>query len=373
MSTSSLSRITMGGVALSAEAIAALAKSDLTPGQPRRALEEHVAKSEGGAGAWAVGCNSPGNALLMALLATIQPGEEVLVPAFGPALVPAMVVAAGGVPVFCDVDPYTYTLDVEEIEERCTTRTRACLPSHLFGLPADVDRLQLICRERGLRMIWDATQAAGATFDGRRLGGFPDLVVFSVGPTAAPLGGVVVGHDSGARTRVQRFANLGASQPDEHLGPGFDAGISDLAAAAALAHAQGLEGRVLCRRMFARRYDELLPEMRALRTPLTPDELRDREAAQHRYTVVLDTERLRIDRETFVARLAEERIASEIRYPLPLTQQPAFASYGRDAAPTNAIELARRVISLPLHAGMEEADVERTARTVREIHDGALR
>jgi perosamine synthetase len=375
LSVSSLPRITMGSPAIGEEEIAAvtavLRSGKLREGELARQFEEAFAAAEGAA--WAVTTNSGSSALLASYMTLIQPGDEVLVPGFGFIATASMVVAAGGVPVFCEIDPQTATMLPEEVERRSGPRTRACAPVHIFGHPVAIEPLQLACRQRGLRIIWDAAQAHGAAYHGRRMASFPDLTVYSFYPSknmTTGEGGMVTGHDPALRQRIARLKDHGSVAPYDHRSLGYNWRSSEIAAAIGLAQLAKLDAANRARRLNASRMTSHLGGLRAVRVPC---EQPGCTSVYHQYTIVLDLERLTIDRSEFARRLNERGIATAVHYPLPVYHQPALADYSRDTLLPNCSELARRVLSLPIHPGLTTDDVDRIALAVRDVHDEALR
>src|SRR5215471_11293970 len=158
-----------------------LASSQFILGPEVRAFEEEFARCQ--EAAEAIGVNSGTSALHLALLAIgIQPGDEVITVPFTFIATTAAIGYAGATPVFVDIDPATFNMDVSRIEEAITPRTRAILPVHLYGLPADMDPILEIARRHDLAVIEDAAQAHGAEYKGRRVGAIGDIGCFSFYP-----------------------------------------------------------------------------------------------------------------------------------------------------------------------------------------------
>ena len=151
----------------------------------------------------------------------IVPGDEVIVPAYTYIATAAAVAHQGAIPVFCDIDERTFNIDPARIEERVTPRTRAIMPVHLHGLPADMDEIQAIADRHGLAVIEDAAQAHGATYQGRKAGALATCAGFSLNQTknlAAGEGGLFVTDDPELFAIARRVSNRGEDVP--HLGPG---------------------------------------------------------------------------------------------------------------------------------------------------------
>ncbi len=343
----------------------------LSEGERTAAFEQAFAEAEGAA--WGVATSSGTAALLCAYMATVPAGEEVLVPGFGFIATAAMVVAAGAVPVFCDVDPETFTILPEEIERRGGERTRAAVPMHLFGNPGSIGQIEEVCRAKGVRIIWDAAQAHGATYNERPIGSFPLLTCYSFDPSqnmTTGEGGMVLGHDESLRAKLQRFKDHGQEGRYHHRVLGYNFRSNEVAAAIGLAQLAKLPAFNAARQGNAARLTEKLAGLEGLRLP------RPTEGATHvyqQYTLSLDLHRLSVDRDAFARRLADRGIATGVHYPLATYLQPAMSEYDRGAALPNCIDLSRRVLSIPVHPGLSDEDVDRVASAVAEVHDEALR
>lgn len=354
------------------EAVTAVMRSgQLSEGPKTREFEQAFAAAEGAA--WGVATSSGSTALLCAYLAAVPAGQEVLVPGFGFFATAAMVVAAGAVPVFCDVDTETFNILPEEVELRAGDRTRAAAPVHMFGNPVDVEPLELACREKGLRIIWDAAQSHGATYRDKSLGAFPDLACYSFYPTknmTTGEGGIVLGHDAGLETKIRRLKNHGQEGRYNHRFMGYNFRSTDIASAIGLVQLTKLPAWNEARRRNAARLTAALSELSGLRVPVATE---GAVHVYHQYTLVLDLHRLTISRDEFAAKLAEKGVQSGVHYPLPLYLQPALSSHAPGAVLPNAIELSRSVLSIPVHPGLSEADVDRVAEAVRDVHDASLK
>ncbi|MBZ5639831.1 MAG: aminotransferase class I/II-fold pyridoxal phosphate-dependent enzyme, partial [Acidobacteriia bacterium] len=158
-----------------------LKSGNLRQGQVTEDFEKGFARAVGAR--FAVAVNSGTAALFLAYRLMLKPGDEVIVPDFTFAATASMATAAAATPVFADVDPKTFNLDAADVERRITRRTRAIVPVHLFGYPADIARLSALARRHRLRVIWDAAQAHGARFRGRDVGSFRDVACYSFYPS----------------------------------------------------------------------------------------------------------------------------------------------------------------------------------------------
>ena len=230
-------------------------------GDEVRTFEAAWAQHVGAAGA--VGVSSGTAALELSLRALdIGPGDEVITTAHTFIATAEAITNVGARPVFADIDPVTYNLDPSHVEDLITDRTRAIMPVHLYGQPADLDALMEIAERRGLWVIEDAAQAHGAEVGGRRCGSIGHLACFSFYP-GKNLGaygdaGAVTGNDPAVLDRIRRMRDHGRTTKYEHVEVGYAERIDALQAAILGAKLPHLEAWTEARRRHADRYDELL-------------------------------------------------------------------------------------------------------------------
>jgi len=314
-----------------------------------------------------VGLNSGTSALHLGLLALgVQPGDEVITtPNTFLATVEA-ILYCGARPVLVDIDPSTANLDVRLIESAITLRTRAILPIHLYGRPADMDAIREIAAPRGIRILEDAAQSHGAKYRGRRVGSLGNPAIFSFYPTknigAHGEGGAIVTDDES----VDRFARVarahGATSRYYHEMIGYNYRMEGIQAAILRIKLRRLDDWTRKRREFAalyrRRLLETFPE---LPLNLLADDPRD-ESVFHQFAVYVPK------RDCLMKLLAEREIETAVHYPTPLHLQPACSSLGYPAGTFPHSECAcERVLSLPIHPWLSTDQVEFVAQSVREI------
>ncbi len=278
-----------------------------------------------------------------------------------------MVSAVGARPVFCDVRPDTFTLDVEDARRRITPRTRAIAAVHLFGNPADVAAIQALAQEYGLTIIWDAAQAHGARYQGQDVGALDDLVCYSFYPTknmTTGEGGMITTNDPELYTRCRRLRDHGQVDRYEHVCLGYNYRLTDVMAALGLRQLTRLPTWVARRRAHAQYL------IRALQTLPGLHIQQEQPGGEHSYnllTVALSPEHFTQDRDTFVALLRAENIGVGVHYPRPLHHQPLYReTYGSWQLPV-AESLSRRVFSLPVHPGLSQEDLAAIVRGVRKV------
>jgi dTDP-4-amino-4,6-dideoxygalactose transaminase len=313
----------------------------------------------------------------------IGPGDEVIVPALTFAASATSVEHAGATPVFCDVDPETLLLDLEDCERRVTERTRAVMPVHFAGLPCDLDAVGALAARHGLAVVEDAAHAVGATLDGRPIGSFDNACCFSFYPNknlTTGEGGMVTVSDGdlAERLRVLRLHGLStdawrryetsAFVPSELVALGFKYNLTDLQAAIGLRQLEKLDRFQARRDELALRYDDALaglPGVLLQRRSLSGHESRH---ALHLYLVLLDLAAFEVDRDAIVAALRAEGIGAALHYRALHLEPYYVARFGHAAEEfPHAWYAGRRVFTLPLTPGMSDADADDVLRATRKV------
>lgn len=310
----------------------------------------------------AVGVASGTDAITLALKAMgIGPGHEVITAPNSAAPTAEAIGLAGAKVVFADIDPETYNLDPEKVKKAITSRTRAVMPVHLYGQPADMDAFREIAGAYGLRLIEDAAQAHGAEYKGQRAGTLGEAACFSFFPSknlgAYGDGGAVVTNDPLIAERVSMLRDHGRKEKYTHEIEGYNSRLDALQAAILSVKLKYLEGWNECRRKRARQYDELLSPIQGVTIP------RVRPGLKHVYHIyVIKVE----NRDSLRKNLKEMGIQTGIHYPLPLHLQPAFAHLGlpRGTFP-RAEEATSKVLSLPLYPEIRAEQIEAVAEAIK--------
>jgi len=315
----------------------------------------------------AITCSSGTTALQLALMALeIQPGDEVILPAFTFAAPLEAVLLLGAVPVLADIDPLTYNLDPASVERLLTPATRAIIAVSLYGQPADFPQLQALAEAGGIALIEDAAQSYGATLDGRRSGTLGHINCTSFFPSkpfgGAGEGGALFTSSDELAARVCALRDHGQSSKYRHSLLGFNGRLDSIACAALLAGLKYRQERLTLRQQAAERYQLLL----ASATPQLscPVIKRERTSAWAQYCVRVQ------DRERIVACLGSAGIQTAVHYPGPLHQQPAFCSRIRHGGLEQAERAAREVLCLPLYPSITPAQQERVADVLLGVLHG---
>ncbi len=325
-----------------------------------RALEEELARYCGCK--HGVGLASGTDSLILSMHALgVRPGDEVIVPAFTYIATADTIGLLGATPVFTDILPDTFNMDPAQIESRITPRTRAIVPVHLYGQPADMDPIVEIARRRGLPVIEDNAQAIGATYQGRKTGTFGALGSISFFPTknlgAYGDGGMVVTDSEPLATRLRSLRAHGTTK-NKYLSDeqGWNSRLDELQAAILRVKLRHLDAWKAGRQAHAARYNALLGGVDGI---VTPHVAAGCDHVYHQYTI-------RVPRRDAVQKaLAESGIASTVYYPVPLHLQPMYSSLGHKAGAFPVAEqAAREVLSLPVYPELSPEQIERVAAAV---------
>ncbi len=302
---------------------------------------------------YAAGCASGTDALQIAMMALgIGPGDEVITTPFTFVATAETIGLLGARPVYVDIDPLTFNIDPRRIEAAITPRTKAIIPVHLYGHPADMDAILAVARKHGVRVIEDAAQALGASFRGKKVCAFGDIGCISFFPSknlgAFGDGGMMVTNDQALDSRMRMIAAHGSKVRYYHEILGVNSRLDTVQAAILRVKAPHLDAWNAARRKAAERYTALLKG-----TPATPPFVEAHcEHIFHQYT-------LRVPRrDELAAHLKERAIPHAIYYPVPLHLQQAFAmSGGRKGDFPVAEAAAAEVLSLPMHTELTEEEL----------------
>ena len=355
-------------------------------GEAVSSFEEAFAKNLGLGRA--VGVSSGTDALVVALLASgLQPGQGVLVPSFTFFATAGAVVLAGGIPVFVDVDPVSYLMTPEIVEEffrretavdgRGALRTRrgeipvaGILPVHLYGRMVDMELLSSLARRHGLFVVEDACQSVGATFRGRPPGAHSQAVAYSFFPTknlgAAGDAGMITTTDPAIADHCLRLRVHGSRRRYEHEEMGMNARLDALQARVLSVKLPRLEKWTRRRQELANLYNEAFSGLPGVIVPLDPERAEGQGGhVYHQYTLRVSGEGRR---DRLRAALTDRSIGSEVYYPIPLHRQKAFSDNPTIHGPLAVSEaLSREVVSLPVFPELTDSEQARVIEAVRDL------
>jgi dTDP-4-amino-4,6-dideoxygalactose transaminase len=311
----------------------------------------------------AIGVANGTDALVLALKALgVGANDEVITAANSFVATAEAIVHAGATPILVDVDPQTYNIDIGQVERHISSRTKAIIPVHLYGLPADMTPLLMLARSYGLKVIEDSSQAHGARYHGRMAGSMGDAACFSFYPAknlgACGDGGAVVTNDEGVAMAVRKLRDHGGARKYEHQTIGYNSRLDSLQAAVLNVKLPGLDQRNELRRKHAQTYRALLSDLPQIALPLVPEGL---ESVYHLYVI-----RLACGRRSELQRYLQERgVQTAIHYPTPIHRTEAFAGVKQTACPV-AERYAESILSLPMFPELETQQVEYVASLLQD-------
>lgn len=339
-----------------------LASGQIASGPKVKAFEQAFANYVGAKHAIAV-CN--GTAALHAALAGLglPPGSEVILPDFSFIASANSILLAGHRPVFADIDPQTYTLDPGALKKAVTKKTRAIMPVHLYGQPADMDPIREFARQHDLAVVADCAQSHGATYGGKMVGTLGDVGCFSFYATknmTTGEGGMVTTSLDGLAETVRSFVNQGRAAGAQfgtydHVRIGHNFRMTDVAAAMGLVQLDKLEDWNARRKAVAGRYTK---SFRDLPNITVPEVRMGSTHAWHQYTVRVP------DRARFVETMKAQDVGVGVYYPKTMHEYAHLAAMPRGTT-KHAEKAAKGVVSLPVHPSVSDADAERVVLAVQ--------
>ena len=314
-----------------------------------------------------VGLNNGTSALHMALRACeVGPGDEVITPPHTWVSTSWAVSYVGAKPVYVDIDPVTYNINPELIEQAITPRTKAILPVHLYGQACDMDALTRIAEKHGLPLIEDAAQAHGASYKGRRVGSFGRIGCFSFYPGknlgAFGEGGAILTDDERLAQRIRRLRDHAQAGRHCHVELGYNTRMEGIQGAVLEVKLRHLDGWNAARRRHATRYHELLCGVAGIELPAIPaDPLAH---VWHLFVVLVRGK----ERDILQQELAERGIGAGVHYPTPVPLQPAYAHLGHKPGDFPVAEdVMRRCLSLPMFAELEDRQIDYVCEVLHEV------
>lgn len=320
-----------------------------------------------------IGCGNGTDALHLALMTIdLQPGDEVICPAFAFAAAVEAVLLAGGVPVLADVDARDFNLDPASAERLITPRTKAIIPVHLFGQPCRMEELARIAARHGLAIIEDNAQSLGAecrwsTGNNKAAGSIGRVSCTSFFPTKVlgcfGDGGALFTDDDALAARLRSLSSHGQQEKYRHTEVGINSRLDTLQAAVLRAKLPHLDAWTEARCTAAARYTAALEEITEVEPPVVSP---CGTHVWHQYTIKVPAE----SRDALRQYLAGEQIDSMIYYPAPLYEQPAYRDRCVcDPQMKHAGELSRCVLSLPMHGGLTAGQQRRVTDTIRKFYE----
>ena len=309
---------------------------------------------------YAVSVASGTDALHLALIACgIKPGDEVITTPFTFIATAEAITKCGAKPIFVDIEPKTYNIQPSKIEVKITKKTRAILPVHLYGQPADMDPITELGKKYNLKIIEDCAQALGSNYKGKRVGTLGDAGCLSFFPSkvlgAYGDGGMVVTSDAAIAEKVAMLRNHGSREKYYTLIHGFNSRLDELQAAILRVKLRYLDSWIELRRQKAAAYTKLLNQITGIQPPyIAPYSYH----VFNYYTIRLDNQK--IDRDALLAHLSANGIATAIYYPISLHLQEIYKPLGYKVGDLPESEKAQKeVFSLPIYPELGEKEIHK--------------
>lgn len=317
----------------------------------------------------AIGCANGSDALLLALMALdIGEGDEVITTPYSFFATASSIARVGARPVFVDIDPQTYNIDVDKIEAAITDRTRAVMPVHLYGQCAEMGAIRELCERRGLRVVEDAAQAIGADDGESRAGGMSDIGCFSFYPSknlgGAGDGGMLTTNDDGLAEKLRLLRVHGGERRYYHRVIGINSRLDALQAAVLRVKLPRLDGWSDARATRAAIYTQLFTDAGLTEEITTPFV---REGVRHIYhQYVIRTQR----RDALFEHLKQHGVGTDIYYPVPLHMQECFGylGYGEGDFPL-AERAARETLALPVYPELSREQQQYVVEVIRGFYE----
>jgi len=338
-----------------------LSEGQFVLGKNVREFEKEFSEYIGSRHSVSVGNGTDALCLVMRAMG-LGPGDEVIAPSHTATATIAAITMAGAIPVFADVEPVHYTLDPLSVSQAITPKTKGIIVVHLYGQPADMDRIVEIARQNNLKLIEDCAQASGATYNNRRVGSIGDAGCFSFYPTknlgALGDGGAIVTSDSFLADQVRRLRQYGWDENRVSQCTGYNSRLDELQAAVLRVKLKYLEADNAKRVSLAQKYKDELNQL-----SLEPVSLRA--GCLHVYHLyVIGIER----RDALVAYLKSRGIIAGIHYPVPVHLMPAYTrETSLESTLTNTNRIAKRVLSLPMYPELVESDQNQVVDALKEF------
>jgi len=311
----------------------------------------------------AVGVASGTDALHLALAAAgIGAGDEVITTPFTFIATAEAISYVGAIPVFVDIDPYTFNIDLNQLEQAITSKTKAVIPVHLFGQPVDMNALKTLCDDKGLKIVEDCAQSFGAHINNQQTGSFGDFGAFSFFPSknlgCFGDGGLITTDDEKGANELRVLRNHGSRERYHHNVIGYNSRLDELQAIILRIKLKHIDEYNQNRRRVAHRYSEALADT-AIQTAYE-DNIGVH--IYHQYTLLHD------DRDSIMKALQDNHVACAVYYPFPLHRQEVYMETYKDIHLPVSEAVASKCFSLPVYPELEDDKVD----AITDIIKGAL-
>jgi dTDP-4-amino-4,6-dideoxygalactose transaminase len=314
---------------------------------------------------YCIGVDSGISALELGMRALdIGPGDEVITPVNSFIASSSAINFTGAKPVWVDCHPQTYNIDPNLIEKKITKKTKAIMPVHLYGQPADMDLILKLARRYKLRVIEDACQAHGAVYKGKKVGSLGDLAAFSFYPGknlgAYGDGGAVTTNNKKLAEKISQMRNYGQKKKYEHIFLAWNRRLDSIQAAVLNIKLKYLNQSTIRRQKIAEQYNKLLKKLPVM----LPEIMDETISVYHLYVIQVD------NRDKLLKYLETSGIGAGIHYPIPIHLQKAYGYLGFKAGDFPIAEgAAKRIISLPISSSLTDLEVRSICRTINQFYN----
>jgi len=330
-------------------------------GQHNKALETELAEYTGAK--YAIPVKSGTDALFVALRAAgIQAGDEVITTPFTFIATAEAIEYLGAKPIFVDIDPETYCIDVAQIEKKITAKTKAILPVHLFGHSVDVDAIEAIAKKHNLVVIGDACQSIGTEYKGKPIGGIFAMECYSFYPTknlgGCGEGGAVTTNDPVLADKIKVLRAHGMREVYKHETIGYNMRLDEIQCCILRLKLKKLAAWTKRRQEIAMRYTEAFKNVPGLKTPIAKDYSNH---IYHQYTLLTEK------RDILQKHLKDNGVGTAVHYPIPLNLQEAFAGLGLGVGSFPVSErIASQIFSIPVYPELTDEEIAYVIEKVKE-------
>ncbi len=312
--------------------------------------------------------------------ADIKEGDEVITTPITFAASANSIIYQNGTPVFSDIDPDTYNIDPESIEEKITEKTKAIIPVHYTGQPCEMEKIMKIAAKNNLTVIADGAHAVGAEYKGQKIGSIADMTTFSFHPVkhiTTGEGGMITTDSKELYDKLIKFRTHGITKDssnyiNESHGPwyheqqelGYNYRITDIQCALGISQLEKIDKFLARRRKIAEKYNKAFDNFEGI---IIPEQLEDTNSAWHLYVIQLDLEKLTADRKEIFKVLRDKNLGVNVHY-IPVYYHPYYQDLGYEKGICpNAESLYERIITLPLYPKMSDQQVEAVINRTKEV------
>ena len=297
----------------------------------------------------------------------LGPGDEVITSAFSFIASSNCVLFQGAKPVFADIDPRSFDIDPSDVAEKITAKTKAIIPVHLYGQPAEMDALTEIAEDHGVALVEDAAQAHGAEYKGRKVGGLGDIGCFSFYATknmTTGEGGIITTNNSELARKVRLLRNHGDTGKYHHVILGYNYRMSEASAAVGSVQLRKLDELNERRKENASVLTRGIEKISGLTPPYVKNDV---EHVFYQYVIRVEDD-CPVDRDELAGHLTKSGVSVAVHYPIPIYRQPFYKElgYGKTVCPM-AEDVCKRILSLPVHPSVTREDVKYMLNVLKDI------